>query len=91
MAARGGDHPLVGREWAREEARSEVFEEQIRESLRHKIHFLQYQLASAEEKIAMEEPLAWRPEISLVDPRRQIRFLRARLAKGGAGKGIPRL
>jgi hypothetical protein len=75
MADQGGEHPLARREWAQEEERREMVVEQIRERLRHKIHFLQYQLASAEEKIAMEEPLAWRPEISSVDPRRQIRFL----------------
>jgi hypothetical protein len=91
MADRGGDRPISGREWAREVERRAMVEEQIQESLRHKIEFFQYQLASAEEKIAMEEPLAWRPEISPVDPRRLIRFLRARLAEGGAGKGIPRL
>jgi hypothetical protein len=91
MADRGGGRPLSGREWDREVERRAMVEEQIQESLRHKIQFLQYQLALAEEKIAMEEPLAWRLEISLVDPRRQIRFLRGRLAEGGAGKGIPRL
>jgi hypothetical protein len=91
MADRGGDRSISGREWAREVERRAIAEEQIQEDLRRKIKFLQYQLASAEEKIAMEEPLAWRPEISLVDPRRLICFLRARLAEGGAGKGIPRL
>jgi hypothetical protein len=72
MADRGRERPLSGREWARDVERRAMVEEQIQESLRHKIQFLQYQLVSAEEKIAMEEPLAWRPEISLVDPRRQI-------------------
>jgi hypothetical protein len=59
----------------REVERRAMVEEQIQESLRHKIQFLQYQLALAEEKITMEEPLAWRPEISPVDPWRLIRFL----------------
>jgi hypothetical protein len=58
--------------------------------LRHKIELLYFQLASPEEQILMVEPLAWRPEIPPVDPRRLLRFLRARLAEGGAGKGIPR-
>jgi hypothetical protein len=91
MAYRGRERSISGREWAREVERRAVVEEQIQESLRHKIEFLQYQLASAEEKIAMEEPLAWRPVISPVNPRRLIRFLRARLAEGGVGKGIRRL
>jgi hypothetical protein len=63
---------------------------EMRERLRHKIDFIYYQLASPEEKILMEEPLGWRAEIPQVDPFRLLRFLRARLAEGGAGKGIPR-
>jgi hypothetical protein len=63
---------------------------EMQERLRHKIDLLYFQLASSEEHILMVEPLGWRPEIPPVDPRRLLRFLRARLAEGGAGKGIPR-
>jgi hypothetical protein len=60
------------------------------ERMRRRIDLLYFQLASPEEQIQMVEPLGWRPEIPPVDPWRLLRFLEARLAEGGAGKGIPR-
>jgi hypothetical protein len=63
---------------------------EMQERLWRRIDFLYFQLASPEEEIQMVEPLGWRPEIPPVDPRRLFRFLQARLAEGGAGKGIPR-
>jgi hypothetical protein len=59
------------------------------EWLRRRIDLLYFQLASSEEQIQMVEPLGWRSEIPPLDPRRLLRFLEARLAEGGAGKGIP--
>jgi hypothetical protein len=70
--------------------RRAVVDLELQERLRYKIDFLYFQLASLEEQIMMVEPLGWRPEIPPVDPQSLIRFLRARLAEGGAGKGIPR-
>jgi hypothetical protein len=70
--------------------RRAVVDLELQERLRYKIDFLYFQLASPEEQIMMVEPLGWRPEIPPVDPQRLLRFLRARLAEGGAGKGIPR-
>jgi hypothetical protein len=58
------------------------------EQRRCEIDLLYFQLALPEEQILMMEPLAWRPEIPNVDPRRFLHFLRARLAEGGAGKGM---
>jgi hypothetical protein len=66
------------------------FDLEMRERLLHKIDLLYFQLASPEEQILMVEPLGWRPEIPPVDPHRLLRFLRARLAEGGASKGTPR-
>jgi hypothetical protein len=63
-------------------------EERFQGRMISKIPLLQMQLTLVDEKIAMAEPLGWRPEISPIDPRRQLRFLRARLAQGRAGKGI---
>jgi hypothetical protein len=60
------------------------------ERLRRRIDLIYFQLASPEEQIQMVETLGWRPEIPPVDPRRLLRFLEARLAEGGAVKGIPR-
>jgi hypothetical protein len=75
--------------WEREEDRRRAeLDLELQERLRHKIDFLHFQLASPEEQIRMVEPLGWRPEIPLVDPQRLIRFLRARLAEGGVGKGV---
>jgi hypothetical protein len=82
-----GESSSRGRE---EDRRRSEFDLEMRERLHHKIDFLYYQLASLEEQIQMEEPLGWRPEIPPVDPYRLLRFLRDRLAEGGAGKGIPR-
>jgi hypothetical protein len=70
--------------------RHAVMDLELQERLRYKIDFLYFQLASLEEQIMMVEPLGWWPEIPPVDQQRLIRFLRARLAEGGVGKGIPR-
>jgi hypothetical protein len=50
-----------------------------------------FAVASPEEGTVMAKPLGRRWEVSLVDLRLQICFLRARLEEGGAGKKIPRL
>jgi hypothetical protein len=84
---RSGD--LSSREQEGDRRRA-VVDLELQERLRYKIDFLYFQLASPEEQIMMVEPLGWRPEIPLMDPQRLIRFLRARLTEGGAGKGIPR-
>jgi hypothetical protein len=83
---RSGDSSSRDQEGDRHQA---VVDLELRERLRYKIDFLYFQLASPEEQIMMVEPLGWRPEIPPVDPQRLLRFLRARLAEGGAGKGIP--
>jgi hypothetical protein len=89
MADLGGEGESGSRR-RREDRRGLDLDPEMRERLRYKIDFLYYQLASPEEKIQMEEPLGWRAEIPQVDPFHLLRFLRARLAEGGAGKGIPR-
>jgi hypothetical protein len=89
MADLGGEGEPSSR-GRREDRRGSDLDPEMRERLRYKIDFLYYQLASPEEKIQMEEPLGWRVEIPQVDPFRLLCFLRARLAEGGAGKGIPR-
>jgi hypothetical protein len=63
---------------------------EIQERMLRKINLLHFHLASPEERIQMVEPLGWRPEIPPVELQKLARFLRAWLAEGGIGKGIPR-
>jgi hypothetical protein len=72
-----------------EERRRAELDLEIQECMLCKINLLHFQLASSEERIQMVEPLGWMPEIPPVELWKLVRFLRAWLAEGGIGKGIP--
>jgi hypothetical protein len=63
-------------------------ERDLHDKLVRRFYLLYLLQASPEERVAMCEPVGWRPPLPHDLPR-QIRYLEARVAAGERGDGIP--
>jgi hypothetical protein len=65
-----------------------MLELDLHDKLVRRYYLLYIMQASPEERVAMCEPIGWRPPLPRDLPR-QIRYLEARVAAGERGNGIP--